>query len=175
MRNTGKGNVGLKMPTGNALLHPEAGLADKTANEKGQMSALAAMIFFIGYGWQVSRPESAISPYDLLVVHPTKPGLMFRVQIKTVGKNRLVHTYATGPGKLKGDKRTQVSYAKTGIDWIIGVDLAQMRVHLYPLNFYKTRKSINVDNNASHPFPYVKDGRNYDNKKNKTPITLDNL
>ena len=168
-----KKTVELMMTTGNGLLHPKAGLTDRTAAEKGQMSQLIAMLYFIAQGWEVSRPESATSAYDLLVTHPTECNTTLSVQIKTVGNNRTVHTYATGPGNLKGDKRKRVSYAKSGINWIIGVDIAQMRVHLYPLDFYRNRQTINVDKNHSHVFPYVADGRTYDNKKDRTLVTLD--
>lgn len=169
-----KKTVELMMTSGNGLLHPKAGLTDRTAIEKGQLSQLGAMMFFIAQGWEVSRPESDISSYDLLVTHP-RTHQVFRVQIKTVGKERAIETYATGSGNLKGEKRKRVSYEKSGIDWIIGVDIAQLRVHLYPLDFYRNRQSINVDKNASHVFPYVADGRTYNNKKDKTLVTLDNL
>lgn len=145
----------------------------------GRIAEQEAMILFLRSGWEVFESVSPASKSDFIILNPQTQE-KFTVQVKTanlVGKGS-IKTYTTGTGRDKGEKRQKISYYKTGIDYIIAIDVKTSYYWLYESEYFKTYESLSVKKHPGIPIPIITETeatRNKKNSKNKKHATLELL
>jgi len=123
---------------------------------------------------------SPASKADFIVLNP-QTNEKFTVQVKTVdlvGKAS-IQTYSSGAGRDKGEKRQKIPYYKSGIDYLIAINVKTGSYWLYEKEYFKTYKSsLSVKKHPGIPIPIITETeatRNKKNSKNKQHATLELL
>jgi hypothetical protein len=154
------------------ILH-ESALTYCTPAEKGVIAENIAENHFIAHGYEVSKPKLGTSPYDFIVINP-ELNTRETVQVKHIYDNKL-KTYSSGAGKDKGGKRKRISYAKCGIDWLVGVNIETNQVFCYHHDYYCNKQSISVYKHPSQQIMLIKNRGFKQYGKNYEHVTLDEL
>lgn len=123
--------------------------------QKGLYSELLAMAYLVKLGWQVSKPLSDHSEYDLLADNGS--GKPIRIQVKTAywdnSKKRylisLVTSHIRGFGRKPNKKYTEKSF-----DQLIAIEPNNQVVYQWNISEVLGRRSITV-----YPEKEIEDGR----------------
>ena len=113
--------------------------------QKGLYSELLAMAYYVKLGWQVSKPMSDHSEYDLLIDNGS--GVPKKVQVKTAywdnSKKRYLISLVTSHIRGKG-RRTNKKYTEKSFDILLAVEPDNAVVYEYQINSVAGKRSLTV-------------------------------
>ena len=147
-------------------------VCDLDDSRKGAIAENQAASYFLASGWEIYKSFSAASKADLIALNP-QTNEKFTVQVKAVdlSKKASVKTYSTGAGRDKGSKRKTISYYKSGIDFLIAVEIITGSYWLYEKEYFKNKQSISVKKHPGIVIPVITESEATRNKKNSISST----
>ena len=119
--------------------------------QKGLYSELLAMAYYVKLGWQVSKPMSDQSEYDLLI--DNGGGVPRKVQVKTAywdnSKQRYLISFVTS--HVRGhSRRVNKKYTEKSFDRLIAVEPNSGYVYEYPVGEVAGKRSLTVYPERDH-------------------------
>lgn len=112
-------------------------------HQTGTVSELLAASYFVQNGYQVSKPITDFSEYDLVVDN----GNLYRVQTKTIywDKNKKRYLISCVTSHIRGNlRRYNKKYCTESFDLLLAVEPESLATYLIPIEKVAGRRSITV-------------------------------